>query len=95
MVANDPPALPFIHADIKQEIGVLVGFIALFAIVTAVFAFFWQVKNKRQAVIEEERQRVLQDKGFGTQGWSGPKDLKADTEKSNAGLEIEQEERVR
>lgn len=68
MVAK-PPKLPMLHANNRQEIGVMVGFIALFLIVTAVFSILWSAKNKRHDKHEVDRQRELKEQGWGLQGW--------------------------
>ncbi|OBT77790.1 hypothetical protein VF21_03805 [Pseudogymnoascus sp. 05NY08] len=68
MVA-DTPKLPMLHANNRQEIGVMVGFIAVFIIVTALFSFLWSSKNKRHDTFEVERQRGLKEQGWGMQGW--------------------------
>jgi hypothetical protein len=60
--------LPEIQSDTRQEIGVMIGFIAVFALVIATFTITWRIKNKRQSAIEEQRQAELHEKGFGTRG---------------------------
>jgi hypothetical protein len=49
----------------------MVGFIAIFALVITTFAIVWRGKNKRQARLEEQRQRELVEKGFGMRGGLG------------------------
>ncbi|KFY09359.1 hypothetical protein V491_08237 [Pseudogymnoascus sp. VKM F-3775] len=68
MVA-ETPKLPMLHAKVRQEVGIMVGFIALFIIVTAVFSFLWNSKNTRHDKLEVERQRDLKAQGWGLQGW--------------------------
>ncbi|KFY53201.1 hypothetical protein V496_07806 [Pseudogymnoascus sp. VKM F-4515 (FW-2607)] len=68
MVA-DTPKLPMLHANNGQEIGIMVGFIALFIIVTAVFSVLWSSKNKRHDKLEVDRQRELKEAGWGLNGW--------------------------
>lgn len=65
--------LPMIHAKVSQEIGVMVGFMALFGIVIASYGIFWHTKNKVQERKEEERKRELMDRGFGMSGHGGEK----------------------
>ncbi|KFY43687.1 hypothetical protein V494_01845 [Pseudogymnoascus sp. VKM F-4513 (FW-928)] len=65
----DTPKLPTLNANVRQEVGIMVGFIALFILVTAIFSFLWSSKNKRHDKIEVERQRDLKEKGWGLQGW--------------------------
>lgn len=57
--------LPEIQSNTGQEIGVMVGFIAVFLLVITTFAITWRMKNKRQSALEEQRQAELRDKGFG------------------------------
>src|SRR5690554_894145 len=71
MPVKDTPKLPMLEANINQEIGILVGFVALFMISTIAFSVGWNIKNKRQALKEVERQRVLNENGWGLQGWHG------------------------
>ncbi len=60
--------LPEIHANTRQEIGVMGGFMAVFVLVIAAFTIAWRVKNKKQAAREEQRQADLREKGFGMRG---------------------------
>jgi hypothetical protein len=60
--------LPLIQAHINQEIGVMVGFIAIFGLVLATFAVMWRSYNKKQAEKEEVRKRELVERGFGMKG---------------------------
>ncbi|KFY25164.1 hypothetical protein V493_04804 [Pseudogymnoascus sp. VKM F-4281 (FW-2241)] len=68
-MAAKSPKLPMLHANNKQEIGVMIGFIALFLIVTALFSILWSAKNKRHDKEEVERQRDLKERGWGMEGW--------------------------
>ncbi|KFY02805.1 hypothetical protein O988_01894 [Pseudogymnoascus sp. VKM F-3808] len=68
MVA-ETPKLPMLHANIRQEIGIMIGFISLFVIVTSVFAYLWRAKNKRYDVLEVDRLKGMQEQGWGMQGW--------------------------
>lgn len=90
MVA-DTPKLPMLHANNRQEIGIMVGFIAVFLIVTATFSFLWSAKNKRHDKLEVERQRDLKEQGWGLQGWER---LGTDKRKEGTGGVIEHAERV-
>lgn len=60
--------LPEIQSNIRQEIGVMVGFMALFALVITTFTIAWRAKNKKQAMREEQRQAELRENGFGMKG---------------------------
>ena len=62
------PKLPEIQSNTRQEVGVMVGFMAIFANVTTTFAIVWRTKNKRQAAVEEQRQRELHEKRLGMTG---------------------------
>lgn len=75
MVA-ETPKLPMLHANNRQEIGIIVGFIALFIIVTALFSYLWSSKNKRHDKVEVERQRDLKEQGWGMEGWDRPGSVK-------------------
>jgi hypothetical protein len=66
----DEPQVPLIVPNTRQEIGVLVGVLALFIIVTLAFKEFRHVKNKRDDAKEVERQRVIREKGLGPLGSS-------------------------
>ncbi|OBT67690.1 hypothetical protein VE03_03513 [Pseudogymnoascus sp. 23342-1-I1] len=68
MVA-ETPKLPMLHANNRQEIGIMAGFIVLFIIVTVVFSVLWSAKNRRHDKLEVERQRDLKEQGWGLQGW--------------------------
>jgi hypothetical protein len=63
-----PTALPEIQSNTRQEIGVMVGFMAVFALVITTFTIAWRMKNKRQSALEEQRQAELREKGFGMKG---------------------------
>lgn len=65
---SQPTTLPMIQSNTRQEIGVMVGFMAVFAIVLTSFTVVWRSKNKRQAQKEEMRRRELNEKGFGISG---------------------------
>jgi hypothetical protein len=65
---SQPTKLPMIESNTYQEIGVMVGFMAIFVIVIISFAVVWRSKNKRQAQKEEMRRRELNEKGFGISG---------------------------
>ncbi|OBT39722.1 hypothetical protein VE00_09882 [Pseudogymnoascus sp. WSF 3629] len=75
MVA-ETPKLPMLHANKRQEIGIMVGFIALFIIVAALFSYLWSSKNKRHDKVEVERQRDLKEQGWGMEGWDRPESVK-------------------
>jgi len=60
--------LPEIQSDTRQEIGVMIGFIAIFILVITTFTITWRMKNKRQSALEEQRQAELREKGFGMRG---------------------------
>jgi hypothetical protein len=63
-----PTALPEIQSNTRQEIGVMVGFMAVFALVITTFTITWWMNNKRQSALEEQRQAELREKGFGMRG---------------------------
>lgn len=72
-----------LHASIGQEIGVMCGFIVLFILVTAIFSIFWHFKNKRQSTKEAERQRLVNEQGWGIRGWEkvrGAREAEGQTE---------------
>ncbi len=66
---EDRSKAQLIKANLGHELGLMFGFIALFAIVLALFSTFWISKNKRQAHLEHERQEDLKSRGFGLSGW--------------------------
>jgi hypothetical protein len=99
-MSADQPKLSEIEANIRQEIGVMVGFMAVFALVIITFAVVWRMKNKRQAVVEEQRQRELHEKGFGMRGGlrgdreKGVRDLAGGEPLLEQGAQVEQRERL-
>jgi hypothetical protein len=74
-IMSSSMTLPEIQSNTRQEIGVMVGFIAVFLLVIAAFTVTWRRKNKRQSALEEQRQAELREKGFGMRsGLSGEKE---------------------
>lgn len=61
----DEVHLPVLHVKAKQEIGIMMGFIAIFALVIAAYGIFMRGKDKIQAKHEEERKRELVERGYG------------------------------
>jgi hypothetical protein len=92
--------LPEIESNTRQEIGVMIGFMAVFAIVITTFTLAWRAKNKKQAALEEQRQAELREHGFGMKGeLRGEKDKGVRDAIGNApllqqGASVEQRERL-
>jgi hypothetical protein len=92
--------LPEIQANTRQEIGVIVGFIAIFALVITTFTLTWRAKNKTQAAREERRQAELRENGFGPRGGlrgekeKGVRDALGDVPLMAQGAAVEERERL-
>jgi hypothetical protein len=92
--------LPEIESNTRQEIGVMIGFMVVFAIVIITFTISWRAKNKKQAALEEQRQAELREHGFGMkEGLRGEKDKGVRDAIGNApllqqGASVEQRERL-
>lgn len=97
-MSNQQPKLPMIESNIRQEIGVMIGFMGVFALVITIFTITWRAKNKRQAAVEEQRQRELHEKGFGMRGGlrgdkeKGVRDAVGNAPLQQQGAEVEQRE---
>jgi hypothetical protein len=92
--------LPEIQSNIRQEIGVMIGFMAVFALVITTFTITWRMKNKKQAALEEQRQAELRQNGFGMKrGLRGEKEKGVRDAIGNApllqqGASVEQRETI-
>jgi hypothetical protein len=97
-MSDSNPKLPLIKANIRQEIGIMIGFMAVFVIVISCFALVWRAQNAKQSRAEAQLKRGLQERGFGIGGGFGGKgagrdeDLWADR---GEGAEVEYRERER
>lgn len=62
-VNNQEPTGPF-HAGpgTAQEVGVMIGFMAAFVLVTVVYLIIWKIGNKRGEAQEMQRRQVLAEK---------------------------------
>jgi hypothetical protein len=68
---DHPKLEPITNPPMGQEIGILVGFIALFILTLIAFSVFWVAKNRVQAKKEFERSEKLKADGWGLKGWTG------------------------
>jgi hypothetical protein len=97
---SSPSTLPEIQSNTRQEVGVMVGFMVIFALVITAFAITWRMKNKRQAALEEQRQAELREKGFGMRGGlpgekeKGVRDAVGNAPLLQQGASVEQRERL-
>ena len=62
-MAENEPSGPF-HAGpgTAHEIGVMIGFMAAFLIITAVYLIIWKFSNKRSEAKETQRRHILAEK---------------------------------
>lgn len=86
---SSQPTLPQIEPSIRQEIGVMLGFMAIFALVITSFAITWKAKNKKQAEREDARAKELTERGF------GPRDYGVGEKEKGVVREVKEERRER
>ena len=62
-MADNEPSGPF-HAGpgTAHEIGVMVGFMAAFVIITGAYLIIWRIYNKRSEASEVQRRHILAEK---------------------------------
>ena len=62
MAANEPSGPYNAGPGTAHEIGVMVGFIGAFIIITALYLIIWRVYNKRSEAREMQRRHILAEK---------------------------------
>lgn len=62
MADNEPPGLFHAGPGTAHEVGVMVGFMAAFAIITGGYLIIWRVYNKRSEARELQRRHNLAEK---------------------------------
>ena len=62
-MADKEPSGPF-HAGpgTAHEIGVMVGFMAAFVLITTIYLILWRINNKRSEAAEVQRRQSLAEK---------------------------------
>ncbi|KAL9099570.1 MAG: hypothetical protein Q9163_004950 [Psora crenata] len=67
---NEPTGSYHAGPGTAHEIGVMMGFIAVFLLVTAVYLVLWKIGNKKGAAKERERRHILHEKAKNSQDTS-------------------------
>ncbi|KAL9128426.1 MAG: hypothetical protein Q9217_002888 [Psora testacea] len=59
---NEPTGPYHAGPGTAHEIGVMIGFIAIFFLITAVYLVLWKIGNKKGEAKERERRQILHEK---------------------------------
>ena len=64
-MAKNPlePSGPYhVGPGTAHEIGIMIGFMAIFVISTAIYLVFWKIGNRKGEAKERERRQILHEK---------------------------------